>query len=80
MRAGAGWGGCIVALVPEAQLQPFMQQLQQHYYMPAMQSGLLSPGEEVLGRYCFASHPGPGAKLMEVRGAGTEGYKPPWEL
>ena len=20
------------------------------------------------------------AKLMEIRGAGTEGYKPPWEL
>jgi hypothetical protein len=73
----------MVALVPEAQLEPFLERLQQEYYTPARTSALSMcitgkqhQQHEVLGTFCFPSQAGPGAQLLGL----TEGVKAPWEV
>lgn len=60
-HAGAGWGGCIVALVREEQVQAFVEQLRQQYYLPRVQAGRLQ-AEEVEA-CCFMSTPAAGARV-----------------
>jgi N-acetylgalactosamine kinase len=60
-HAGAGWGGCIVALVREQQVQAFTEQLRQQYYLPRVQAGLLQA--EQVAACCFMSTPAAGARV-----------------
>lgn len=59
---GAGWGGCCVSLVPEAQVAAFIEQIRKVY--PPYQS--LS--KEELDQVIFATKPGSGAGVYDVTG------------
>ncbi|KAG8973918.1 galactokinase [Tulasnella sp. 425] len=59
---GAGWGGCCVSLVPEAQVAAFIEQISKAY--PAYQD--LS--KEELDQVIFATKPGSGAGVYDVAG------------
>lgn len=59
---GAGWGGCIVALVPLEKLDHFMQHLLKNYY-----SGLESVQGQDSQTYLFPTKPGPGAQVFYVQ-------------
>jgi galactokinase len=58
---GAGWGGCIVALVRTAFLDSFIQGLEKEYYsdLPAAQ------GKERM-EFIFPTKPGGGAEIYSV--------------
>ena len=53
---GAGWGGCVVSLIPADKLQNFMSSINTGYYTEP-----LPPA--VVGECVFASQPGDGAAL-----------------
>jgi len=53
---GAGWGGCVVSLVPADKVQSFMSSVSTSYYSKPPPTGVIS---ECL----FASEPGDGAAL-----------------
>ena len=53
---GAGWGGCVVSLVPADKLQSFMSSINSAYYNASLLSS-------VSGDCLFASQPGDGAAL-----------------
>lgn len=54
---GAGWGGCVVSLVPADKLQTFMSSVRASYYADPSRAGIVT---ECL----FASEPGDGAALF----------------
>ena len=61
--AGAGWGGCIVALVPQEKVPAFKEQLIQQYYQPLVSQGVISETE--LPFCLFASSPSSGAAVIK---------------
>eukprot|EP00092_Neocalanus_flemingeri_P030622 GFUD01033250.1.p1 GENE.GFUD01033250.1~~GFUD01033250.1.p1 ORF type:complete len:462 (+),score=155.08 GFUD01033250.1:419-1804(+) len=58
---GAGWGGCIVALVEEKSAAKFIENLKTAYYEP------MQLGTEELNSAIFVTRPGQGASLWSVR-------------
>ena len=58
---GAGWGGCIVALVPESQTDQYINFLQANYYQK-----LPDAEGQPLSTYLFRTEPGPGASVFNV--------------
>lgn len=59
--AGAGWGGCVVALVHELQADAFVEALQQSYYSDRL-------SEQASIRQClFIAVPSAGAKVELTR-------------
>jgi galactokinase len=61
LAAGAGWGGCVVALLPAAEATAFMQQVQQQFYEPAVAAGRLA--REQLQSCLFMTVPAGGAEV-----------------
>lgn len=59
--AGAGWGGCVVALLPAAGAPAFMQQVAQQFYEPAVAAGKLA--REQLQACLFMTVPARGAEV-----------------
>jgi len=57
---GAGWGGCIVALVAEDRAGAFVDEIRQKYYTPKGVS------QEEVERAVFVTGPGAGAQLWAV--------------
>lgn len=62
--AGAGWGGCIVALVPQEQVPAFQQQLIEQYYEPLLRKGSVT--EQDMPLCVFASSPSAGAAVKRL--------------
>jgi N-acetylgalactosamine kinase len=58
---GAGWGGCIVALVPTAVVEAFVEGLVREYY-----SGLEAAQGKAKSEYIFPTQPGNGAQIFSV--------------
>eukprot|EP00095_Tigriopus_kingsejongensis_P011971 maker-scaffold906_size82779-snap-gene-0.11 protein:Tk11971 transcript:maker-scaffold906_size82779-snap-gene-0.11-mRNA-1 annotation:"n-acetylgalactosamine kinase-like" len=58
---GAGWGGCIVALVPEAKVQSFIQGIKTDYF-----SNLPSAQGKDLDSFIFPTRPGAGAAIYQM--------------
>ena len=56
---GAGWGGCIVALVPANGVEAYVQYLEQHYYETSKLAKDLP-----ISSYIFPTTPGPGANVF----------------
>lgn len=67
---GAGWGGCTVSLVREADAPKFIAALREQYYAPLVAQGVVK--EEDLGECLFASKPSSGAALMKLKLASLE--------
>jgi N-acetylgalactosamine kinase len=66
--AGAGWGGCTVSLVHEADAPKFIAVLREKYFMPLVAKGVVS--EEELPACLFATKPSSGAAVMQLKLAG----------
>ena len=56
---GAGWGGCIVALVTESKVEEYTSYLQSNYYQDLPAAKGLQPDT-----YLFPTEPGPGAAVF----------------
>jgi len=56
---GAGWGGCIVALVPQTRVSDYMEFLKSHYYKDVQKAKELD-----VKSYLFQTKPGPGAQVF----------------
>ncbi len=58
---GAGWGGCIVALVPNNLVDDFIEGLEKNYYLdlPAAQN-------KDRREYIFPTKPGGGAEIFAI--------------
>lgn len=71
--AGAGWGGCIIALVPEDKVAAFKQQVIDQYYSPLVAKGAVSAHD--LPLCVFDSSPSAGASVQRIgpQSAGHEG-------
>jgi galactokinase len=71
--AGAGWGGCIIALVPEDKVAAFRQQLMDLYYCPLVGKGAVSAHD--LALCVFDSSPSAGASVQRIgpQPAGQQG-------
>uniref|UniRef100_A0A383V891 Galactokinase n=1 Tax=Tetradesmus obliquus TaxID=3088 RepID=A0A383V891_TETOB len=67
---GAGWGGCTVSLVREADAPKFIAALREQYYAPLVAQGVVK--EKDLGECLFASKPSSGAALMKLKLASHE--------
>lgn len=39
---GAGWGGCVVALIDESQKEPFIAAIKKDFYAKRIQDGIVS--------------------------------------
>jgi len=61
---GAGWGGCVVALVKEEDVDSFISSLKKSYYEPLVKRGKIK--EEDLDLYIFASKPSAGAAILKL--------------
>jgi len=59
---GAGWGGCIVALVPHTKVNDYIEFLQSRYY-----TGLEKAKELDINSYLFPTKPGPGAQVFTAK-------------
>ena len=62
--AGAGWGGCIIALVPESEVEAFKQQVYTSYYKPLKASGVST--QQQVGSCLFATSPSAGAQVTQL--------------
>ncbi|KAF3784977.1 Galactokinase [Nymphaea thermarum] len=60
---GAGWGGCVVALVKEAIVPEFILNLKEAFYQSRIDKGII--GNNDLGQYVFASKPSSGAAIFK---------------
>ena len=60
--SGAGWGGCIVALVPHTKVNDYIEFLQSRYY-----TGLEKAKELDMKSYLFPTKPGPGAQVFAAK-------------
>ena len=58
---GAGWGGCIVALVHESKTDQYINFLQANYYQ-----NLPDAKGQLSSTYLFCTEPGPGASVFTV--------------
>lgn len=58
---GAGWGGCIVALVPNEKVQLFMDGLQKEYFQDVK-----AAQEQPRNSYLFPTQPGAGAAIYKI--------------
>ncbi|KAG0559692.1 hypothetical protein KC19_10G123600 [Ceratodon purpureus] len=61
---GAGWGGCVVALVKEEEVDSFISALKESYFQPLVKKGKIK--EEDLDLYVFASKPSAGAAVLKL--------------
>ncbi|PNW70732.1 hypothetical protein CHLRE_17g732300v5 [Chlamydomonas reinhardtii] len=59
---GAGWGGCMVSLVRDEQVDAFVAAMSEKYYKPRVESGSLSAAE--LPEVLFATQAANGAALL----------------
>merc|ERR1719443_701908 len=66
---GAGWGGCMVALVKEADVGPYIQALKDRFFQKRVASGELDATD--LDSVVFASGPCPGASWGRMATAGA---------
>ena len=59
---GAGWGGCIVALVPDDTVEEYINGLKTKYY------NVVKPDldSEALDRLIFPTEPGSGAQIFKL--------------
>lgn len=62
-HAGAGWGGCVVALVATPSVAAFMQQVDQEYYQPLASSGRLQSQPLLKQQPMFVTVPAGGASV-----------------
>lgn len=60
---GAGWGGCVVALVKESLVPQFILNLKEQFYQSRIEKGAINKNE--LGLYVFASKPSSGAAIFK---------------
>ncbi|OAY62544.1 Galactokinase [Ananas comosus] len=60
---GAGWGGCVVALVKESIVPQFILNLKESFYQSRIEKGIISKND--LGLYVFASKPSSGAAILK---------------
>ena len=58
---GAGWGGCIVALVPNTHVEAYIDGLQKDYY-----NDLAAAEGKDRREYIFPTKPGGGAEIFAV--------------
>ena len=66
---GAGWGGCVISLILEKDMDSFMDALEKKYYAHI-------PSERKIGRnYLFGTTPGSGAKICVIN-ANADKRKP----
>lgn len=59
---GAGWGGCMVALVASSQVTTFMARLQKDYFDGHQQAAKMSPSF-----YLFQTYPSQGAQIFRIQ-------------
>ncbi|KAG2431874.1 hypothetical protein HXX76_009367 [Chlamydomonas incerta] len=59
---GAGWGGCMVSLVKDEQVDDFVAAMSEKYYKPRVESGSLAASE--LPEVLFATQAANGAALL----------------
>lgn len=64
VHVGAGWGGCIIALVQVSRVEAFKQQLVQQYYQPLVSTGVIM--EQELPQCVFATSPAEGARVTQL--------------
>ena len=60
---GAGWGGCIVALVTKDNLRNYIEGIKSDYYATL---NSIHAREERLDAVIFPTQPGPGAQIFEI--------------
>ncbi|XP_047338777.1 galactokinase-like [Impatiens glandulifera] len=60
---GAGWGGCVVALVKESIVPQFILNLKGQFYQSRIDKGVISNND--LGLYVFASKPSSGSAIFK---------------
>ncbi|XP_043711806.1 galactokinase-like [Telopea speciosissima] len=60
---GAGWGGCVVALVKENIVSQFIHNLKELFYQSRIEKGIINKND--LGLYLFASKPSSGAAIFK---------------
>lgn len=61
---GAGWGGCIVALLSTDKVGSFLDGMKEDYYQDLAAAKTFSNSSA----YIFPSQPGSGAKVYQVKG------------
>ncbi|RDX71589.1 Galactokinase, partial [Mucuna pruriens] len=61
--AGAGWGGCAVALVKEGIILQFILNLKERFYQARIDKGVIK--ENNVDNYVFASKPTSGAAIFQ---------------
>ncbi|KAJ7523644.1 hypothetical protein O6H91_18G056800 [Diphasiastrum complanatum] len=61
---GAGWGGCVVALVKETSVLSFILSLKEKFFHSRTEKGLIK--SDNLGLYVFASKPSSGAAVLKL--------------
>jgi hypothetical protein len=62
---GAGWGGCTVSLVPEPEVQSFIQKVKEAYYYKHKPELKNDPNQDTLiADWIFASKPSSGAAVL----------------
>ncbi|KAG2454377.1 hypothetical protein HYH02_001400 [Chlamydomonas schloesseri] len=62
---GAGWGGCMVSLVKDEQVEAFVAAMREQYYKPRVDSGSLAASE--LPEVLFATQAANGAALLVLQ-------------
>ena len=60
---GAGWGGCIVALVPQDGLQNYIDGIKKDYYATL---NSVHAKEDCLANVIFPTQPGSGAQIYTL--------------
>ncbi|CAA0834872.1 Galactokinase [Striga hermonthica] len=60
---GAGWGGCVVALVKENIVPKFILNLKEQFFQSRIDKGVIKKND--LGLYIFASKPSSGAAIID---------------
>ena len=64
---GAGWGGCMVALVTEAGAENFIRNIRAEYYGNIKGADKdIKGADRRLDTAIFVTKPGPGASIMEI--------------
>ena len=58
---GAGWGGCIVTLIPEDQTNTFIENMKNEYFQNCPAANGLNPST-----YIFPTIPGQGAAVYNI--------------